>query len=348
LNRLPSLGLTQSLLSQVFPDQLESRSLGRVMFESHTHCVVAADDGDHEARLHPRLHDDADRVVVGDWVILDRTGDPYWIVQRLERQRLLARRDPDRGIQVLCANIDVLLVATALDRDLNERRLERYLMVAADAELPAILVLTKCDLSPELVSSVADEYRGRFQEVLAVSALRGEGLDAVRACVPRGVTAALLGSSGVGKTTLINALAGTTLDTGAIRDSDQRGRHTTTTRRLVPLPGGGWLVDNPGLRQVGPIGSSSVSAVFADVEELTLGCRFRDCQHSTEPGCAILAAIESGALSAERYSAYQKLEREIAYESRRRDKDAARAERAKWKRIHREQRERDTFRRKNE
>jgi ribosome biogenesis GTPase len=348
LNRLPSLGLTQPLLAQVSLDQLESHSLGRLMFESHTHCVVAAEDGDHEARLHPRLHDDDDRVVVGDWVLLDRTGDPYWIVSRLERQRLLARRDPDRGIQVLCANIDVLLVATALDRDLNERRLERYLMVAADAELPAILLLTKADLAPELVASVVEEHGHRFESVIAVSALQGEGLDAVRVRVPPGVTAALLGSSGVGKTTLINALAGTALETGAVRETDQRGRHTTTTRRLVPLPGAGWLVDNPGLRQVGPIGASSVSAVFADIEDLASCCRFRDCQHATEPGCAILAAIDSGALSEERYEAYKKLEREIAYETRRRDNDAARAERAKWRRIHREQRERDLFRRKHQ
>lgn len=340
MQRLRSLGLTQPILSLVTPQEIEHNALGRVMFESHTHCIVACEDGDQRARIHPSLRDDDDRIVVGDFVILDRSADPYFIVRRLQRNNQLARRDPDIGVQVLCANIDVIFIATALDRDLNERRLERYLAVAADADIPAVLLVTKCDLEPERIGEVIALYGARFTSVIAVSSLDGRGLDAVRAAVPSGKTAALLGSSGVGKTTLVNALTGSMLDTGPIREDDSRGRHTTTSRRVLMLPGAGLLVDNPGLRAVGPVTDAGLSAIFADIEALTLQCRFRDCYHSSEPGCAVQAAIEEGTLDEARWGSYLKLQREIAYETRRRDKDAERKERARWKRVQRDARER--------
>lgn len=342
MNRLRNLGLTQAVLAQAPYDQLES--LGRVMFQSHDHCVVALEDGDHPARMHPR----SERCVVGDWVLVDRGGDPVWVRERLERTRTLARRDPDRGVHVLCAHVDLLLLATALDRDLNERRMERYLAVAAEADIPCALVLTKVDLDPDAVPAIVERFAPAFEAIFPVCARTGEGLEALRARVPSGVTAAVLGSSGVGKSTLVAALTGVALATGPVRAADGRGRHTTTSRRLVPLPGGGWLVDNPGLRQVGPTGTAGVTQVFGDVEALAEACRFRDCAHQGEPGCAIATALDDGTLSSERYEAWVKLQRELAYELRRIDRDAARAERARWKRIHLEHRERDRLRRQNE
>lgn len=338
MNRLRNLGLTQALVSQVPHHQLDQ--LGRVTFLSRNHALVATEADTVSARLHPR----SERCVVGDWVLLDRSGDPVWIVQRLERLRALARRDPDRGVQVLCAHIDRLLVVTALDRDLNERRLERYLAVSAEAQIPCGLVLTKIDLHPEATLAVTARLGRLFDPILPVCAPTGEGLDGVRDAVPSGVTAALLGSSGVGKSTLAAALTGETFATGSVRKTDSRGRHTTTTRRLVPIPDRGWLVDNPGLRQVGPVGSNGVAQVFDEVEALAAQCRFRDCAHDGEPGCAIAAAIEAGALEVERYDAWVKLQREMAYEVRRLDRDAARLERARWKRIHLDARRRERFR----
>jgi ribosome biogenesis GTPase / thiamine phosphate phosphatase len=345
VNRLRSLGLSQAILSQTTLEDLEADALGRVVFQSRGHTLVATEHADVAASLHPRL---PEPVVVGDWVLLDRTGDPAWVVRVLERTHVLARRDPDRGIHTLCSHVDLLLLATALDRDLNERRLERYLAVAAEAEIPVALVLTKIDLDRGAMDAVVARLRPAFVGVYPVCAPTGEGLDEVRSAVPFGKTAALLGSSGVGKSTLVNALAGTALATASIREQDRRGRHTTTSRRLVPLPGGGWLVDNPGLRQVGPIGGAGVAQVFADVEQLAGECRFRDCGHDQEPGCAIVAALTAGQLDPARYDAWVKLQRELAYETRRLDRGAARAERARWKQIHRQQRDREAFRRRNE
>jgi ribosome biogenesis GTPase / thiamine phosphate phosphatase len=184
--------------------------------------------------------------------------------------------------------------------------------------------------------------------VVPVSALTGFGIDTLRRYVPPGATLGLIGSSGVGKSSLVNRLLGSEAQlVRAIRDDDQRGRHTTTRRELLPLPGGGALIDTPGLREFGLIeDEGGIDAVFADVAEFATQCRFNDCRHETEPGCAVRAALISGALAAERWQSYRKLQREIAAFERRRDPLLAATERKRWKAIHKELRARDNVSRK--
>ncbi|HEU5109626.1 MAG TPA: ribosome small subunit-dependent GTPase A, partial [Micromonosporaceae bacterium] len=205
------------------------------------------------------------------------------------------------------------------------------------------VILTKADLAAEpgaVAEQVADAAPG--VEVLAVSAERGEGLAALRPLVAPGRTLGLLGPSGAGKSTLVNALAGArVMGTQEIRRVDGKGRHTTTYRALVPIPGGGAVLDTPGLRAVGLLDADDgLGQAFADVEALAAACRFADCGHAGEPDCAVAAAVESGALAPRRLESWRRLAREVAYELRRRDARLAAAERARWRRIHREQRQR--------
>lgn len=296
----------------------------------------------------------ADAPVVGDWVsaALDGQGGMARIVGVEPRRGLLARKRPgdaerDAVVeQAIAANIDVALLAMAVDDDFSTRRLERYLTLAWDAGASPVVVLTKADLAgtdsvPSIAARVAQATGVAFGvQVIATSALTGEGLEDVRALLTPGRCAILLGSSGVGKSSLLNALAGADLQAvHAVRDSDGKGRHTTTSRRLVELPWGAYLVDTPGLRELQLWGDEdSLVGSFPEVADLARACRFTDCVHEEEPGCAVLAAVADGVLPPDRLDSWRRLRRELAYLRRKTDGAAARAERQKWKIITKQQR----------
>src|SRR3954465_15504785 len=289
---------------------------------------------DGERRVHPAsaLHDEAgvESPAVGDWVAL-RGG---LAVAVLPRRAAFPRPVSGRrsAARVVAANLDAVLVVDALAGEARLRRVERYLAVAWSSGATPVVVLTKADLCDDVAAAVAEVAEDALGvEVLAVSSLTGEGLDAVRAVVGPGRTAAMVGPSGVGKSSLPNALAGRTVaPTQEVRDSDGRGRHTTTARELHLLPGGGLLVDTPGMRELALYDDlDGVDAAYADVVRLAASCRFRDCEHRPEPGCAVAAAIDDGALDPARLIAWRKLQREAHRQLLRVDARARAEERAR-------------------
>ena len=259
--------------------------------------------------------DDEARSTVGDWLLLDK--ENHRPVRLLERRSLFKRKEPGTGrsVQLIAANVDTLLIVSSCNQDFNQARLERYLALAREAEVQPIVVLTKADLTDDLEAYTAEAAKllpGLLVECLdARSAADVERLQPW--CGP-GQTVALLGSSGVGKSTLTNTLAGNNVQaTSGIREDDAKGRHTTSGRSLHRLPTGGWLLDTPGMRELQLTDSESgLNDVFADIVDLATGCRFADCQHQSEPGCAVLAAIEQGELDPDRLKRYRKLVAENA------------------------------------
>ena len=283
----------------------------------------------------------ADLPAVGDWVAVDPDSGTVHAV--LPRRGGITRATPggQSYAQVLAANVDVALIVGSLNRDLNIRRIERMLALAADARADAVVVLSKADLVADPWAQVTDVRLalGATVPVIALSVHAGTGLDALGAWLQPGTTAVLLGSSGAGKTTLLNALSGgPPRKTAEIRASDDRGRHATTVRELVPLPGGAIVIDTPGLRLPRVWDEAAgLDVSFADIAELALRCRFADCRHHGEPGCAVAAAVADGSLPAERVAGMAKLEHERARIEARRDAraraDAARAGRAMQRRY---------------
>ncbi len=253
--------------------------------------------------------------VTGDWVeVVEDTEIGPRLERILPRQGTIVRRDPAEEVldQVLAANVDLVGVTVGVDRPLNLARIERFLVLAADGGARPLVVLTKADLGldPEwesLASELVDVG------VLVTSARDGRGLDELHALIANGLSLVLLGESGSGKSSLVNALVGEELlETSEVRARDAKGRHTTTARELVPVPGGGVLIDTPGIRGVGLWDAGpAVERVFADIGELAHGCRFRDCRHQVEPGCAVRAAVASGDLDGQRLDRYLRLWDEV-------------------------------------
>lgn len=266
-------------------------------------------------------------LAVGDWVV----AWPDRLEAVLSRWSSLERQDPDSGkAQVLAANVDLVLVTVPADRP-NAARAERELTIAWESGARPVVVLTKADLAGDgLADELADRLLGA--DILATSTKTGAGVEALIALLAPDRTAVMLGPSGSGKSTLTNALVGELRQaTRAVRAADGRGRHTTSSRQLLALPSGGVVVDTPGLRSLGLISADGIAEVFPEVDCYASGCRFRDCKHRDEPGCAVTAAVAAGELAAERLRSYHKLAREAAAEQRRVDPFARREAERVWK-----------------
>ncbi len=301
----------------------EGLFLARVSEQHRELYKVISECGETDASVSGKLaynaYGQADFPAVGDWVMIDRldgsTGNAI-IHHILRRKSILARQaaGTEHAEQVIATNIDIIFICMSLNADFNIRRIERYLTIAWDSMATPVIVLTKSDLCrdlPEKLRDIASVSPGT--DVITCSAENGDGFDEINAFIGQGKTIAFVGSSGVGKSTLINRLMGrNVLATKAIREDDAKGRHTTTHRQLLLLPNGGIVIDTPGMREL-QIYTGNLSKTFEDIEELAAGCKFGDCSHGSEPGCAVREAIENGILSEKRFESYQKLQREVSY-----------------------------------
>jgi ribosome biogenesis GTPase len=311
---------------------------GRVGRVDRGVCTLFAADGTVRAQLGSRNLDPA----VGDWAVHSpQTAQSNAILTTiLPRRTQFARHAAGEQTleQVVAANVDNVFLVTALDQRWSLRRLERYLTLAWQSGARPVIVLTKADLAEDRAQSAIEEAEtiAFGAPIHAVSAVTGEGLNALDRYHAGGQTVALIGLSGAGKSTLINRMLGEErMRTAAVRD-DGKGRHTTSHRELVPLPGGGVLIDTPGMRSVGLWeAEEALEQAFADIQDLQSGCRFSDCTHQHEPGCAVIAAVEQGTLSAERLESYDRLQRELRHQELKVDARARAEERRRWRTINR-------------
>jgi ribosome biogenesis GTPase / thiamine phosphate phosphatase len=324
---------------------------GRITSEHKGLYSIQTEVGEFSAAIAGKLRHQAthaqDYPAVGDWVVATiRTTEQKATIHRvLPRKSKFSRKTVGSKTdeQVIAANIDTVFLVSGLDQDFNPRRIERYLILAWESGANPVIVLNKADLCADVAASVrAVEAIAPAVPTIVLSAIHSaihaDGLDGfseLQTYLQPGQTVALLGSSGVGKSTLTNQLLGVAVQTTqAVRAGDDRGRHTTTHRELLRLPSGGLIIDTPGMRELRIwAGEESIQGTFIDIETLAESCRFRDCQHYHEPGCAVQQAVADGDLDSSRLINYQKLQREVSYLSRKQDQQALLDEKAKWKKL---------------
>lgn len=302
-------------------------------------------EGELDALITGRMSHEAasreDLPTVGDWVQLERIDDRQAVIREIEPRKSAFTRKVagfESEGQVVAANVDIVFVVEPLDPGPNVRRIERYLTVAWESGAVPVVVLTKSDIAEDVADSLAAvESSTPGVEVHAVSAITRDGVQALTDLLVDGATAATLGPSGAGKSSLINAMAGEeVMATNAVR-WDGKGRHTTTHRQLIPLASGGAMIDTPGMRELQLWdGDGGIDRSFSDIAEFAARCKFNDCAHESEPGCAVTAALDSGDLSQDRFASYQKQLRELAAIARKKDKRLANEEAKRWKQITRE------------
>ena len=343
---LTSLGWSEFFESGFRLYESQGYTVGRVALEHKSFYRVYTGNGESLAELSGKLRHEAlnrsELPAVGDWVVVRSRpeGDRVMIHAVLPRRTSFARKTAGSRTeeQIVGANIDTIFLLTSLNQDFSLRRIERYLLIAWESGANPIIILSKSDLCDRVAGAI-DEVRSvaRGVAIHAVSVVNGDGLQDIAQYFKYGQTVALLGSSGVGKSSLINHLAGVDLlKVQTVREHDDRGRHTTTHRELLLLPAGGLVLDTPGMRELQLWdGDESLQLVFDDIEEFAGSCFFSDCQHQDEPRCAVREALAAGTIDAGRYQSYAKLQKELKYQARRKDKLSEILEKKKWKKLSR-------------
>lgn len=345
---LQQIGADAHIRELFEPYAAQRLELGRVSFAAHEQYRIYLEHGDYEAVPAGRLRHHSVLPAVGDWVAARQVDAKLALIEAvLPRRTQFSRRVAGRtgAEQVIAANVDLAVIVCGLDGDFNLRRLERYLVLARECGGDALIVLNKSDLC-DAVSERMAQVAAVAQRVPCLVMSARESVHNLRRVI-RGRTVAFLGSSGVGKSTIVNALIGEPSQaTLPVRESDSRGRHATTSRMLIPLPEGGAVIDNPGMRELQLWATEDpLDQVFDDVATLASQCRFRDCTHTSEPGCAIQSALEKGEIDLSRWRSYRKLQGELRHEMIQHDALAASAEKAKWKAIHKAMRNHPKYRR---
>lgn len=316
---MKNYGLSEKFMNE--STMYENLTIGRITSQDKGLYKVITENGEKKAQISGKFRYNtsslSDYPAVGDFVMLDEIDNNNAIIHHvLTRKSSFIRKaaGTSNDSQVVATNIDTVFICMALNNDFNLRRLERYIGVAWDSNATPVVVLTKSDLCNNL-----DELMSQLEtvalsvEIIVTSSMTEDGFTLIKKYIQEGKTIAFIGSSGVGKTTLINKLAGANLFETQETRNDDKGRHTTTKRELLVLPTGGVVIDTPGMRELG-IESADLSKAFADIDELAKQCRFNDCTHTKEPGCAVKKAIENGQLSADRLSSYFKLKKEAKYD----------------------------------